>query len=129
MLKKFRHQFIATTLLAVIFILVIVIGTINFFNFRTMISNADDILSYLQINKGDFTGQKPNQSFKPQEGFDFEITPEMPYETRYFSVSFSEDGKLLSTDVEKIAAVDKKEAEQIGRKLLHIEEENGFYFN
>lgn len=129
MLKKFRHQFVATTLLMVIFILAVIIGTINFFNFRTMISNADDTLYYLLANEGEFTDFKPEAEFKPQEGFDLGMTPEMPFETRFFSVTFTNDGRLSSTDVEHIAAVDKKDAEEIGRKLLYSEDNQGFYFN
>ncbi len=129
MLRKLKHQFIATTLLAVIIILGVIIGTINFFNFRTMTSNADDILAYLSINKDDLTDFEPEWEFSPQEGLDLSMTPELPYETRFFSVSFTNDGKISTTNVEKIAAVDQKEAEQIGRKLLHVEEEVGFYFN
>ena len=129
MLRKLKHQFIATTLLAVLFILGLIIGTINFFNFKTMISNADDILGYLDTSKGDFTDFKPEWDFETQEGLDLGITPEMPYETRYFSVSFTSDGRISATDVDNIAAVDEKEAEQIGRKLLPVEVEQGFYFN
>ena len=55
MLKKLKHQFIATTLLALVFILTGIIGTINFFNFRSMLKNADDTLVYLSVNKGDFS--------------------------------------------------------------------------
>ena len=52
MLKKLKHQFIATTLLVVIMMLVLIIGTINYFNFRTMVSNADDMLEHLAKHKG-----------------------------------------------------------------------------
>lgn len=129
MLRKFKHQFIAATLLTMLFIISLIIGSINFFNFRSMISNADNILSYLQTSKGDFTDYEPEWDFESEDGFDLGITTEMPYETRYFSVSFNLDNRIIATDVDNIAAVDKKEAEQIGRKLLLSEKDQGFYFN
>ena len=129
MLKKLKHQFIATTLLAIILILVFIIGTINFFNFRSMVSNADDTLEYLSLNKGNFSTFKPETAPEPEERFDFSISPEMPFETRYFIVSFTKDNKISSTNVDHIAAVDKVEAETIARKLLTTEDENGFLEN
>ena len=129
MLKKFKHQFIAATLLTTLLIISLIIGSINFFNFKSMISNADNLLSYLQTSKGDFTDYEPEWNFESEDGFDLGITTEMPYETRYFSVSFTPDNKIIATNVDNIAAVDKKEAEQIGRKLLQSENDQGFYFN
>lgn len=129
MLKKLKHQFIATTLLALVFILTGIIGTINFFNFRSMLKNADDTLVYLSVNKGDFSDFETENKNEEKETFDFGMTPEMPFETRFFSVSFAPDGKLIGTNVDHIAAVDKIEAETIARKLLPNEDKSGFHHN
>ena len=128
MLKKLKHQFIATALFAVILIITIIIGSINFLNFRSLISNADDILDYLQKNKGVFIDIKPEEDPKDKDDdFSIEITPEMPYETRFFSVTFSSDSKVLNINVDKIAAIDKIEAEEIGRSVLQDDDTRGFY--
>ena len=108
----------------------IVIGTINFFNFTTIISNADDILDYLQQNKGVFSNFDVEEDSKWSDEYpELAITPEMPYETRFFFVSFSKDGKVLNINVDKIAAIDNIEAEEIARDLLTSEDERGFVLN
>lgn len=128
MLKKLKHQFIATALFAVILIITIIIGSINFLNFRSLIANADDILDYLQKNKGVFIDIQPKEDLEAQDkDLSLEITPEMPYETRFFSVSFTSDRKVLNINVDKIAAIDKIEAEEIGRSILQDDDTRGFY--
>ena len=52
------------------------------------------------------------------------ITPKLPFETRYFSVLFSPDGKAAEVDVSKIAAVDDEEAILLAESCLG--KESGF---
>lgn len=56
----------------------------------------------------------------------FHMSPEMPYETRYFSVLLSQDGTIISTNIEKVAAIDSSEASDYARKVWEQQKISGF---
>lgn len=58
-----------------------------------------------------------------------EPTAETPYETRYFSVVFGENGKLSSVDTSKIAAISTSQAVKMAQTLLAAGETSGYYGN
>ncbi|MBO4928712.1 MAG: GHKL domain-containing protein [Clostridiales bacterium] len=66
MIKKLRIRFILTAMLAVLLVLIVMIGGINIFNYRQVVSESDDILEYLMKNGGVF----PTDIFKLGDGFD-----------------------------------------------------------
>ena len=47
MIKKLRKRFILTSMLSVLIVLVIIMGTSNILNFRSGIRDADQVLSLL----------------------------------------------------------------------------------
>ena len=53
MIKKLRKRFILTALLAVLLVLIIMMGSINLFNYRTVIGNADTLLAMIAENDGE----------------------------------------------------------------------------
>lgn len=61
--------------------------------------------------------------------FDRAPTVETPYETRYFSVSFEENGKLAAVDTSKIAAVSTSQSVKMAKELLAQASTSGYYGN
>lgn len=57
------------------------------------------------------------------------FTFETPYETRYFSVCFEENGELLSIDTSQIAAVTEADAEAMARQLRAAGKTEGYHGN
>ena len=66
MIRKLRIRLILTTMLAVLLVLIVLIGGINIFNYRQVVSESDDILGYLMKNGGAF----PEDMFPRKDGFD-----------------------------------------------------------
>lgn len=56
-------------------------------------------------------------------------TEETPYETRYFSVTFEENGTLSAVDTSKIAAVSTSQAVKMAKELLAQNSRSGYYGN
>ncbi len=54
------------------------------------------------------------------------MSPETPFETRYFTVKFDTDGTVLSVDTSKIAAIDTAQAEEYASMIYSKEKENGY---
>ena len=87
---------------------------------------ADDILSVLAENDGHF----PNswQHMENQEKKEI-FQAELPYESRYFSVSFTEGTVCNLIDVDKIAAIDSDMAVEYATDVRESGKEHGFVGN
>ena len=126
MIRKTRIRFSLIIVLAVFVVLSIIIGSINFINYTNVANNADDILEILASNDGAFVS-KPND-------FDEEFSPELPFETRYFTVevySVPDSGvdDIFFTNIENIAAVTEGEAVAMTKGIIDSESKNGFSGN
>lgn len=119
MIKKLRFKFIAVSMMSLTFVLVVILGSINWMSYRKTIGEADEILSVLAANHGMF----PQMDAAPRKDMHENMSPqgeafrkrnfsaETPYESRFFSVLIGESGKVISVDIGKIAAVDQTTAE------------------
>ena len=124
MIRRLRNKFLLAAIAAVFLVLLVLIGSINGLNYRSLVREADGTLEILALNKGSF----PRQMFRPQdepaEGKDAppDINPgEMPglprggsgelaYQSRYFTVWVDDEGSILRSNMENIAALTEKEA-------------------
>lgn len=144
MIRKLRIRLILTTMLAVLLVLLILMGGINLFNYRQVISESDEILSLLMENGGAFLNEKDPH---PEERDHMDQIPpsereggkgfmrfdegrihskELAYETRYFSVLFAPDGTILHTDTRFISAVTEDTANEYARRIFNKGSRTGF---
>ena len=134
MIKKLRFKFIAVSMLSLTFVLVVILGSIHWMSYRKTIGEADDILSVLAVNHGMF----PQMDAAPRKEMPQDISPkdgtlrkhnfsaETPYESRFFSVLIGDEGKVLSVDIGKIAAVDQTTAEAYAVDVWKSGKSKGF---
>ena len=115
MIKKLRIKLIIAAMASLFVVLFIIMGSIMALNYHNLIANADSILSILAENDGAFpdmsnfnNNNRPStdEFHKPKPVF----SPELPYESRYFSVFLNSDGTVISVNTGKIAAVDTSTA-------------------
>lgn len=125
MIKKLRMKFIALTMFSLLMVLLVIIGTINLLNYKRIVENADSVLAILSENNGIFpkmNNDRRNDGFNP-------MSPELPYETRYFSVLIDSTGKILAADMGQIAAVNKDTAVEYARNVFDLNRQKGFMGN
>lgn len=122
MIKKARRKFILLSLGAIFILLTVMLLGMNLLNFRTVVKDADMILNVLSEHKGRF----PNDLGHGAPGLPPDMSPELPYEARYFSVSLDADGRILSVETSKIASVDPNEAIDMAENALCKEKSRGF---
>lgn len=137
MIKKLRRRFIVLAVAALFALLAVLVTGMNIINYCSVLKEADGILSILSRNKGDFprddrpndlpSGEQPTEpdgQNKPQPlpG----LSPEAPYESRYFSVLLDADGNALYTDTKRIAAVDEQTAVEYAQTADADGKETGF---
>lgn len=116
---------------SLLLVLTIIMGSINLLNYRKIVRDADTVLSILSANNGTFPktdnfkdGGEPMErdAFRP-------LSPELPYESRYFSVMLTGSGSILTTDTGMIAAIDTATAVEYARTIFEQKKTRGFVGN
>jgi signal transduction histidine kinase len=74
----------------------------------------------------DKKGEKEEKEEEKKEDVRDSMSPETPFETRYFTVKFDTGGAVLAVDTTKIAAVDTERAEQYARQMYSQDNDSGY---
>jgi len=128
MIKKLRIKLVAASMISLMAVLFSIMGTVNYLNYTSIIDKADDILTVLADNNGRFPSSGLDSFFDGFFGRD-QMSPEIPYESRFFSVVMVENKngkKILSIDTAHIAAIDAKTAGEYAIQALTSESIKGF---
>lgn len=136
MIKNLRKRFIFAAMASTFGVLFVIMSILNIANYARMVSRADDTLSELVDNNGQFdrrdflkekvkTNADSQPPDKPDGKSNDKFSPETPFQTRYFSVVVS-DGAVESYSLDNIAAVDESEAESYALKILGDSSDSGF---
>lgn len=124
MIKSLRRKFIAIAMSSLFLVLAVIVAVINLTNYQKVMREADDRLDLLAANDGVMPkSQKPHG--KPghlPEG----MSPETPFETRYFTVTLRDDGTVSAVDTGNIAAIATGDAIDYARKAVEQSAAGGF---
>ena len=123
MIQKLRTKLIVASMLSLVLVLTIILGAASVLNYRDITTNADRVLAILQENDGEFPammGKKPGQRGE-------QFSPELPYESRYFTVFLKADGTTSAVNTGKIAAVDTETAISYAQDVLASGDTSGFH--
>lgn len=161
MIRKLQNKFIVISMLSMLLVLTVIIGSINIINYRQLIEDADHILHILSENDGEFPKDRPRPDSREPQGdnsspdfkdglvdnaspdprepqgnnsstpkkpklHSMDMSPEMPFETRYFSVVLTENGDVSSTNVQKVAAIDNEDANAYALRAWKRQQTSGF---
>lgn len=121
MLKKLRIKFIIVSMIAMLFVLTAIISFINIRNYENINETADRTLEVLKENDGKF----PMGKKEPPK----DISPEAPYETRYFTVTFNNKGEIIAIDTKNIVAIGDDAVKEYAKKLYSKDKKEGFIEN
>lgn len=129
MIKSLRKKFILVSMCSMLVVLLGIIGGILTAGYRRITGRADHVLQMLAENNGEFPFK--GMEWKPPEKTqkDFHLSLELPYETRYFSVSYDSRGTVLETHTGNVAAVQEDDAVKYGEAVWRKGKTKGFYEN
>lgn len=125
MLKKLRFKFIILTMLSLLLVLTLIIGSINLLNYRKIVNDADSLLTILNDNNGIFPKLDTFKAGHEKKALP-PLSPETPYESRYFSVLMDKSGKTTMVDTGKIVAIDTPTAIEYAQIILDDTKDRGF---
>lgn len=122
MIKRLKRKFVLLSMTSLLVLLVVIVAGMNLLNYRSVVEEADAILSVLTQNKGMF----PDPTGRPERKFPPKFSPETPYESRFFSVFYDETGRAVNVDVRKIASVSQEDAVSLADGVLEKDRLIGF---
>ncbi len=120
MIGKLRRRFVCLAVAALFALLALLVAGMNIVNYRTVCKDADGVLTLLSHNRGDFP-MLPSMPEPPMH------SPELAYESRYFSVLLDAEGTILQIDTRRIAAVSEQSAAQYAELAAQKRAERGFF--
>lgn len=122
MIKKLRIKLIAASMASLFFVLFVIGGIVGILNYRKVVEDADRILEILEENAGKFPQKFLGSRKDDRPG----MSPELPYESRFFSVLLNENGDIILTDTSKIASINTTKAIEYASEVWKKETEKGF---
>lgn len=150
MIKRLRNRFIRIATLSVAAVMILLTLILNVANFISTDTDLRETLSLIYENQGTIPVASPQGNENEGSAAPPEIpeetaareqdkeeppkerrqgglfTKETPYSTRYFSLTYSEDGSLIQSNLEKIASVSE---ENVGEYLnAALEKGGGYHF-
>lgn len=124
MIKRLKIKLIALITASLFVLLAVIVTGMNVINYNSVVSEADGILDLLSQNKGVFPSLDGDFGVGPRGPMQF--SPELPYESRYFSVLADTNGNIIGVDTSRIALVDTEKAIEYTQKILSGSKKSGF---
>lgn len=124
MIKKLKIKFILLSMLSLFILLTVIVAGMNIINYLSMVKESDEILSLLSQNKGRFPDL--NATAPAGNRLPHNMSPELPYESRFFSVLLDENGNVIQTDTSRITAVDEDSAINYAKTVQQADCAQGF---
>lgn len=143
MIGRLRRKLIAACMISLAVVLTVILGGVNLMSYAKVVSDADAVLALLGENGGVFPkfrggqedmmdGEAPPEGGpggKPELFAPMLLSPETPYESRFFSVLLDGEGQVLQTDLDQIAAVDAEDAAAYAQSVADGGKSAGFWGN
>lgn len=107
MIRSLRRKFILIAMFSLLGTMVVLCAAIGIGNHRAATNRADRAISLLRQNGGSF--HPLGSRFDPSDR-NFQVTPETPFETRYFIAELTEQREVKSVNLDHIAALDRRTA-------------------
>ena len=129
-ISRLRFKLIAVSMTVTLVILGLIVGGINFINFKKIIDNADRTIDYLteHYNKEEDKHGPPDRDEEgPFDPFDEGISPEVKFESRYFVVSFDSEENVVLNDTGNIFSVSEEDSERYAKIIYKGNSDKGFY--
>ncbi len=139
MIKRLRRKLIAACMISLTIVLTVILGGVNLMSYQKVVADADTVLALLGRNDGEFPKIRNGPEILPGKEAPIErgpgrrdflgqngLSPETPYESRFFSILLDENDQVLQTDTGQIAAVDEASAKLYAQSVVESGHAAGF---
>lgn len=116
MIKKLKIKLIILSNSAVLIFLILIVSCMNIINYHNIVKECDNIIEIILNNHGSMPGFK----LPPH------MSPEVPYESRYFSITLDNNGKVIDCDVSRVTSIDYNDALKYKDIVMQINKSKAF---
>lgn len=136
MIKKLRTKFIRITMFSVFGVLLLIVVAINLVNIVQNVRSTDALTQMLLDGGGTFHKDAPAGSDKPDglppakpQGDRFHNREELPFATRFFTVTLDTQKNVVRADLSSIASVEQSDVLAYADAILSQGRQVGWYHN
>ena len=131
MINKLKRKFLIMGTVFMFILMTVLVLAMNLINFSQVTADADTVLEVLSQQGLKFSEDMPRPEMpdKPDDFIKKGMSPEIPYESRYFVVRVDSDGEIIKSDLSKIVAVDEDSAQEYIKNALASRNDRGFINN
>lgn len=139
MINKLKRKFTVLAAVSMLALMTLLVGIMNVINYSIVVKDVDSTIDVLFRTSEFFPDKEPDS---PPDGNDkpaqsdvkpsgqpdgpHGISPEVPYESRFFTVTVNADGEVIKTDFSRILTVDATTADAYIKKALDGGSEKDF---
>lgn len=123
MIRSLRRKFILIAMASLIGTMAVLCVAIGIGNYCATTNRMDKAIFILYQNGGTFL--PPGSHFDPSD-FNFQVTPETAFETRYFIVELTAQKEIKSVNLEHIAALDRQTVVDAVSQIMDAGTERGY---
>lgn len=123
MIRSLRRKFILIAMVSMLGTMAVLCAAIGIGNYRATANRVDRAISILYQNGGTFL--PPDSDVNPSD-FSFQVTPETPFETRYFIVQLTAQNEIKAVNLEYIAALDRQTVVDTVSRIMEAGTERGY---
>lgn len=124
MIKKLKIKFITLSLGALLTLLLLMVMAMNIINYNSIAHEADRVLDVL--NRAD----EFIPDFEGSEGrLPPGMSPEVPHESRYFTVTIGETCEIINVNTSKIYAINEAKAIEYAKEVYNSHRQRGYVDN
>ena len=123
MIRSLRRKFLLIAMASLIGTMAVLCAAIGIGNYCATTNRVDRAIFILHQNGGSFL--PPGSRFDPSD-FNFQVTPETAFETRYFIVQLTAQKEVASVDLEHIAALDRQTVVDTVSRIIDAGTERGY---
>ena len=129
MIIKLKRKFIILATISMLVLMSALCGIMNAINYSVVVKESDSTINLL-IHPDDPAHENSPPPENSRDGIKAPahggMSPEIPYESRYFTVTVSESGEIVKTDLSKILSVDDSSVSDYTEKALSSSRSRGF---
>ena len=127
MINRLKRRFILIATVFMLLLMAALLAIMNTLNYREVKAESDAVLDVLvQTNVPAQPGMPPPEPDGARQFLPRGMSPEVPYESRFFVATVSPEGEIVQSDLSRIVSVDEDAAKEYIRRALDGESERGF---
>ncbi len=121
MIKRLKLRFIILSMTTLLILLAVIVTGMNVISYNAVTAEADEVVELLSHNKGKFPPPLPHGEHSMPE----HMSPEIPYESRYFWVLLDGYGNVIQAETSKIASISTADAIDFAKNIYNKNKATG----